>query len=138
MGRGKSPIVDNKGKSSASGAVKFKLTKLNEDTYQVPFPEAPSSAYSAVFKAPSDENLPSSIKTIPLSSMYAMQESLDVDNMDAIMKLSVSQIQNISESQLPTVYKVGDIYLIGDGNHRLSALMAKGVKDARVKVYEVS
>ena len=75
------------------------------------------------------------------SALDNESESIVQKAMDNLMKLPISQIQNIKDNEtsvdMPYVIKYKNTYQIQDGHHRLSALWAKGAKKAKVKVLDL-
>lgn len=143
MGRGLSKI--------AGGAGGGSFQPYGSTDYKTPFPVIDMETGNEIARfnfrmgkyagipSISEMNLP--VETIPFSKMYQNQPQLDRDQIDRLMKLSVSKISAIRDtttsSDIPYVIKFNGKYQIQDGHHRLSALWAKGVKSAKVRVLDL-
>ena len=138
--------------TKSGGGVVNQLQPYGNDSYKAPFPfpenmeEANEIAffnfrmgkYANVGKV-KDMDLP--VEEVSLSKLSKGQDDLSKKAMDNLMKLPISQIQNIKDNEtsvdMPYVIKYKNTYQIQDGHHRLSALWAKGAKKAKVKVLDL-
>lgn len=139
--------------STGATSFRFNLYGRSDDLYETPFP-LPSNKSEANeiarfnFRLGKYSDIPSvdvadlPVQQIDLSVLSNSQETVNKAAMDSLMRLSASQLQEIKDtsttSDIPYVIKYGDTYQIQDGHHRLSALKAKGVKTARVRVLDLS
>ena len=107
---------------------------LDEYTYENLLPEVTGPAYTKILNVDTSNRI-STTQNIELSKIHSIQGSLDKENMDNMMKLSVSEIKELGKI---TIYKMDNIYYVDDGNHRLAALKAKGVKSLNVNVVDLN
>lgn len=119
---GKSNISNNNFKS------------LDEYTYENPLPSIIGPTYKKILNTDTSGRLSTS-QNIQLSEIHSIQGGLDKENLDNMMKLSVSKIKGLGKI---TIYKIDNIYYVDDGNHRLAALKAKGVKSLNVNVVDLN
>ena len=69
---------------------------------------------------------------VPLNRILASETHLHKDHIDQIIKGGDVK----SSSELPILYKMGDIYFVGDGNHRVAAEMLRGGKSVKALVLD--
>lgn len=72
------------------------------------------------------------ITNVPLNKILATETHLYKDHIDQIIKGGDVK----SSSELPILYKMGEIYFVGDGNHRVAAEMLRGKKSIKAIVLD--
>jgi hypothetical protein len=72
------------------------------------------------------------IKDIPIDAVLATETHLHKDHIDSILKGSVAK----SSSGLPILYKMGNVFFVGDGNHRVAAEKIRGSKTVKALVLD--
>jgi len=73
------------------------------------------------------------ITNIPIKKLIATEPFLDKNHLDKIMKGEATT----PSDKLPNVYKVGNAYYIGDGNHRVVAAALQGNQTVKVLLLDV-
>jgi len=72
------------------------------------------------------------ITQVPLTNIIATETHLYKDQINNIIKG-----QNVkSSSEFPILYKIGSLYFVGDGNHRVAAEMIRGGKSVEAIVLD--
>lgn len=72
------------------------------------------------------------VTDVPLDRILSTEPRLDKDHIDALIKGEDVKISSV----YPVLYKKGDAYFIGDGNHRVAAEKIKGAKAVRAIVLD--
>lgn len=72
------------------------------------------------------------VADVPLDKLIPTEQYLDKVQIDKIIKGGDVK----SSSELPILYKTGDMYLIGDGNHRAAAVAISGGKSVKALVLD--
>jgi len=72
------------------------------------------------------------ITNIPLNKILASETHLHKDHIDKIIKDG----DITASSKLPILYKMGAVYFVGDGNHRIAAEMIRGKKSVEALVLD--
>ena len=117
-----------------AGVSSFKFESLDENTYQNPLSSVSGAIYKKIVNADTS-NRPSSKQELDISKIHSIQESLDKENLESMMKMSISQLKQLGDI---TIYKIDNTYYVDDGNHRLAALKAKGVKSMNFNVVDLN
>jgi len=74
------------------------------------------------------------IADIPINNITSSESHLYKPQVDAL----VSGAQIKTSSDIPILYKVGNEYIVGDGNHRVTAELLKGNKSVKALVLDLS
>ena len=69
---------------------------------------------------------------VPLDRILASETHLHKDHIDKIIKGGDVK----SSSEFPILYKMGNIYFVGDGNHRVAAEMIRGGRSVKAIVLD--
>lgn len=75
-----------------------------------------------------------SVVSLPISSLTATEPYLDEDHLNAILN-NTKRLQ--TSSKIPVVYKLGDKFIIGDGNHRIVAEYKSGAKKIKALLVDL-
>lgn len=124
------------------------FTPLNDHTYENPFPEAAKASDAELtrfifnekeFADVSEKTIKdaTTVEKLELSELKSTQGSIDAENIKGMLDMSVKDLKELNEKEPPVVYKINGEYIIDDGNHRLSVLMAKGEETTMAKVIDV-
>ena len=88
------------------------------------------------------DTLERKVETIDLSKLSNNQETVRKEQIDSLLKLGKTKIEQIQDkstsSELPYIIRYGSTNLIMDGHHRLTALRALGSKKTKVLVFDLS
>lgn len=73
------------------------------------------------------------VTNIPIDKLIATEPLLDKKHLDKVMQGKSTK----PADDLATVYKVGDKYYIGDGNHRVAAAALQGNQTVKVLLLDI-